>query len=216
MSKIGVFDSGIGGLKVAKSIEAAFPHSEVIFVHDKEHVPYGTKSPEEVHRYVVPILQQLETDGCEAIVIACNTVTTTLIERLRQVITIPLVGMEPMVKPAVELSKTNIVSICATPATLQSNRYEWLKQKYAPGTTVVEPDCSDWAYMIENNQINESSIRERIEQVLAQGADVIVLGCTHYHWIEEEIRSISSGRAKVIQPEEPVIAQLKRVLKLPV
>jgi len=139
-------------------------------------------------------------------------VTTTHIEDLRKIIPIPLIGIEPMVKPAVKQTKSGIIAVCATPATLASKRYTWLKQTYAPNTTIIEPDCSKWAYMIEHNQVNESTIREQITEVCNAGADVIVLGCTHYHWIEDVIQGIADKAAIVVQPEQPVIAQLKRVI----
>lgn len=212
MTKIGVFDSGIGGLSVANSIKEALPEDEVVFVNDAEHMPYGDKKPAEVLELVVPILQKLADQGCEAIVIACNTVTTTLITELRERITVPLIGMEPMVKPAAEHTKTGIIAVCATPATLASKRYAWLKETYAQGVRVIEPDCSRWAYMIQHDQVNEEHLRHQIEEVCEQGADVIVLGCTHYHWIEDLIQGVAAERAVVVQPERPVIKRLKHVL----
>lgn len=213
--KIGVFDSGIGGLSVAKAIEAALPEAKVIFVHDTaEHFPYATKSPDEIYGYVLPIIQNLVDQKCDAIVIACNTVSTTLIRRLRGVFATPFVALEPMVKPAAALTKSGVIAVCATPTTLASERYNWLKGTYAAGVTVLEPDCSDWSSLIEHNQMNEAKIRQEIEPVLKRDADVIVLGCTHYHWIENEIKAIVKDRAKVIQPEAAVVAQLKRVLNL--
>jgi len=213
--KIGVFDSGIGGLSVARAIEKTLPEHEVIFVNDKEHVPYGTKQPEELLQLVGPILQSLVAQGCQVIVVACNTVSTTIIGELRQQFSIPLISMEPMVKPAAEQTKTGVVAICATPTTLASKRYVWLKQTYAPSVTVIEPDCRDWALMIETNHIDRQKIHDAINTACEQKADVIVLGCTHYHWIEDIIRQEVAGRATVLQPEQPVIDQLKRVLKLP-
>ena len=212
MSTIGVFDSGIGGLSVAKAIEKALPSDKVLYASDKEHVPYGDKTPEAVFGYVVPILQNLVEQGCEVIVIACNTVTTVHIDGLRKIISVPLIGIEPMVKPAAERTKSGIIAVCATPATLASKRYAWLKQTYASGIQIIEPDCSKWAYMIEHNQVNDNTIRQQITGLCDQGADVIVLGCTHYHWIEDIIQQIAAEAAVVIQPEQPVIAQLKRVL----
>ena len=210
--KIGVFDSGVGGLSVANAIQAALPALEITYVEDKAHVPYGTKSPERIYGFVLPILQKLVRDGCELIVIACNTVTTNLITQLRRELAVPLVGMEPMVKPAAEHTKTKVIAVCATPRTLLSERYAWLKQTYTSDVTVLEPDCSEWSSLIEAKQINERHIRATIEPLLQQGADVIVLGCTHYHWIEQEIKAIAAGRAEVLQPERAVIAQLQRII----
>lgn len=212
LSKIGVFDSGVGGLSVAHAIEKAMPENEVIFVHDKEHFPYATKSPAEILGYVVPLLEDLVNQGCEVIVIACNTVSTTLIDKLRELIAVPLIAMEPMVKPAAEMTKTRTIAVCATPTTLASKRYKWLKDTYAKGVKVVEPDCSDWSYLIENNQLEREHVQQRIDVACDQGADVIVLGCTHYHWIEELVKHVAAGRAAVLQPEQPVINQLRRVL----
>lgn len=213
MSKIGVFDSGIGGLSVAKAVEKAFPDDIVIYVSDTKHVPYGDKPLKTVFELVVPILEGLVNQGCDVIVIACNTVTTNHIVALRERFSIPLVGIEPMVKPAATKTKSGVIAVCATPATLASKRYAWLKQTYAAHITVLEPDCSQWANMIEHNKLNAETLRHQIDELCNAGADVIVLGCTHYHWIADLIQQIASERAIVVQPEQPVIAQIRRVLK---
>jgi glutamate racemase len=211
--KIGVFDSGIGGLSVARAIEHAMPDTEVRFVHDtSEHFPYATKQPDEIYGFVLPILQKLVDENCDAIVIACNTVSTTLITRLRTAFDVPLVAVEPMVKPAAALTKTGVIAVCATPTTLASERYAWLKQTYGATCTFLEPDCADWSYLIERNQMNEERIARELEPALAADADVVVLGCTHYHWIEEEVKKIVAGRAMVIQPETAIIARLHDLL----
>lgn len=210
--KVGVFDSGVGGLSMAQAIQKALPELEVILREDREHVPYGTRSPEEIFDFVVPIFQQLVDEGCQVIVVACNTVSTTLIARLRERFTIPMVAIEPMVKPAAALTQSKIIAVCATPTTLASERYQWLKSEYASGLTVLEPACGDWPLMIENQQIYQQKISQRIEAVLTAGADVIVLACTHFHWIEDEITTIAASRAQVLQPEAAIIEQLKRVL----
>lgn len=211
--KIGVFDSGIGGLSVTKAIEDALPEFEIIFKNDSDHVPYGSKTIEEIFELCLPIISSLETEGCEVVVIACNTVTTNLIEKLRSEIYVPLIGMEPMVKPAALATKTGVITVCATPRTLSSQRYRALKNDYAKNIKVIEPDCSDWTRMIEANQIDKDKITKSITESLAQNSDVIVLGCTHYHWIENLIKSAAHGQALVLQPETPVIEQLKRTLK---
>ncbi len=210
--KIGVFDSGVGGLSVAKAIELALPNDQVVLREDSENLPYGNKTPQQLYDLVLPLLKSLVDEGCQVIVVACNTVTTTIIGQLRQTLTVPLVGIEPMIKPAALQTKSGIIAVCATPTTLGSQRYKWLKNEYATGVQVLEPDCSDWSTMIENNQINHGKIAERIESVCQKGADVIVLACTHYHWIQDTIDTIAGDRAVVIQPEDAIIAQLKRVI----
>ena len=193
-------------------MRAALPDATVVLRQDKEHVPYGVRPPSEILGFVVPIFQSLIDDGCQVIVVACNTVTTTLITELRQRFSVPLVAIEPMVKPAAALTKTKVIAVCATPTTLMSPRYAWLKRAYAEGLTVLEPDCSDWSAMIENQQMDEKILAGRINQVLDKNADVIVLACTHYHWIEAEIKTLAKSRAQVIQPEAAVTLELKRVL----
>ncbi|MEO6761797.1 MAG: glutamate racemase [Candidatus Saccharimonadales bacterium] len=212
--KIGVFDSGIGGLSVAEAIKKALPEDEIIFVHDTpDHFPYATKSPDQIYGFVVPVLQGLIDQGCKAIVIACNTVSTTLRDRIRQRFDMPFVMLEPMVKPAAALTKNGVIAVCATPTTLASQRYAWLKATYGQACRIIEPDCADWSSLIEHNQMNEHRIRLGVEPALAAGADVIVLGCTHYHWIEKEVKAIVGDRAAVLQPETAVVAQLQRLLK---
>lgn len=211
--KIGVFDSGIGGLSVANAIQEELPEVEIVYVNDHKHVPYGDKTHDELLGFVLPILQNLIDQGCEALVIACNTATTMLRDDLRAQLNVPIVGIEPMVKPAAEQTKTGVIAVCATPGTLASDRYKWLKDTYAKDITVLEPDCSRWAYMIEHKDVDEAFIAWQIREVCEQNADVIVLGCTHYHWIETEIKSLVAGKATVVQPEQAVVAQLKRVLE---
>jgi glutamate racemase len=211
--KIGVFDSGIGGLSVAHAIEAALPLAEVVFVTDPEHFPYATKTPDEIWQGIVPIIQSLIDRQCQTIVIACNTVSTTLAGRLRKTFPeVPFVALEPMLKPAAQLTASKTVCVCATPTTLASFRYAELKKQYAANIQVIEPDCSDWSALIEQNQMNEQKLKAVIAPALQAGADVIVLGCTHYHWIEQEIRAIVGEQVEILQPEQAVISQLKRVL----
>lgn len=210
--RTGVFDSGVGGQAVVNAIKNALPDIEVIYVEDHKNVPYGTKTPAELLKLVLPLLQELEPK-VDVVVIACNTVSTTLIDVLRQKLNVSLVAMEPMVKPAAELTKSGVIAVCATPTTLGSKRYRWLKDTYAKNIDVLEPDCSDWAYMIESKAVDRKKLEDRITAVCRQGADIIVLGCTHYHWIEKDIRVIAGHYdATVIQPEQAVIKRLKQVL----
>ncbi len=212
--KIGVFDSGVGGRSVANAIQKALPEYTVQYAQDEENVPYGLKSPEILLRLVVPILQGLVQDKCDVIVVACNSVTTTIIEDLRKIIPVPLIGVEPMIQPAVAITRSKIVAVCATPTTLASKRYEELKETYAHPShvQVIEPDCSRWADMIEKNRIDQALIEDVTEECIQRGADVIVMGCTHYHWIEKIVERKALGRAIVLQPEAHVIVELKQVI----
>jgi glutamate racemase len=117
-----------------------------------------------------------------------------------------------MVKPAAAQTKSKVIAVCATPTTLASPRYAELKAEFAGGITVLEPDCADWSALIQADAMNEKRLRESIDPALEAGADIIVLACTHYHWIEDEIKRLTAGRAEVMQPEAAILRQLKRVL----
>lgn len=211
--KIGVFDSGVGGLSVTNAIKVALPDHEILYADDHEHVPYGTRKPNELLTFVEPILEGLINKGCEVIVIACNTVSTTIIDELREKIGVQLIAVEPMIEVATRLTKNGVIAVCATPTTLASQRYKSLKDQFAQNITILEPDCSDWATMIENKAVDEQRLEARIAEALQSGADVIVLGCTHYHWIEEVIIALSADKARVIQPEPTIIEELRRAIE---
>ena len=211
MQKIGVFDSGVGGKSVATALQTAFPDIKVEFLDDREHMPYGERNPKELLQLVKPKLQLLEAQGCDLIVIACNSVTTTIINELREIFSLPIIGVEPMVSAAAEITSTSVIAVCATPTTLSSKRYAELKDTYAKDITVLEPDCSDWAFMIENDLIERQIIADTVHEMIHNGADVIVLGCTHYHWIEELIEQVAGEGITIIQPEVTVIKQVRQV-----
>lgn len=211
--KVGVFDSGVGGLSVANAIRKALPELTVILKEDKRHVPYGTRQPAEILEFVVPIFHEMIKEGCIVIVIACNTVSTNLMDSLRERFSVPLIAVEPLVKYAARLTRSKTITVCATPATLASSRYQYLKSRYANRLTVLEPDCSDWAQMIQDRHVDRNKVHDSIEASLEKKSDVIVLGCTHYHWIEQEIKDMADARAIVLQPEPLVIGQLRQLLE---
>lgn len=213
MMKLGIFDSGIGGRAVAESLRRAFPHAEIRVVDDKPNIPYGDKSGTEVINLTNTAIQPLILADCDIIVIACNTATAVAIETLREQYPQQLfIGIEPMLKPAASATKSGTICVCATPTTLLSERYLKLKQAFASQIKVIEPDCREWAYMIENDQLNQQLVKNTINEACEAGADVIVLGCTHYHWIKELIVGSAAGRAEVIDPSEAIAVRVKKLL----
>lgn len=211
--KLGVFDSGIGGEAIAKSLRGAFPDATVLYVHDSAHMPYGSRTATDVIALTNTAVQPLLEQDCDCIVIACNTATTLAISYLREHYpSHKFIGIEPMIKPAALATKTNVIAVCATPATLESDRYHALLLQYAHGKTIIEPDCSEWAYMIEKNEIDTEKIEVQINNCIAEGADVVVLGCTHYHWIKEMIESLAHGKALVLEPSEAIARQVSKLL----
>jgi len=210
--KLGIFDSGIGGQAVASALQKAFPNASILVINDRENIPYGSKSPVEIISLTETAIQPLLRHGCDIIVLACNSATAAAIETLRK--RYPhqkFIGIEPMIKTAAALTKSGMIAVCATPATLSSERYHELIKKYGTHLEILEPDCSQWAYWIENNNLNRLHVKETVEDVCRRGADVIILGCTHYHWIKDFINKLAAGRARVIEPSE-AIAQRVAIL----
>lgn len=208
---IGVFDSGIGGEAVANSLRNYFPEAKITLVNDRENLPYGDKTSHQIRLLTDAAIQPLL--GSDVIVIACNSATTAAIEFLRGKYTNQkFIGIEPMIKPALNLTKTRIIGVCATPATLGSNSYRMLKDKYARNYQVVEPDCSNWAQMIENNDLNNSEVITVLDEMIANQVDVIVLGCTHYHWIKELIVEYVGPDIQVLEPSEAIGRRVSSLL----
>lgn len=200
---IGVFDSGIGGEAVAKSLRNYFPEAHITTVNDRDNLPYGDKTAHQIRQLTDAAIQPLL--GSDVIVIACNSATTAAIEFLRRKYTDQkFIGIEPMIKPALNLTKTKVIGVCATPATLGSDSYRLLKDRFVIDCKVVEPDCSNWAQMIENNDLNNSEVTTVLDEMIANQVDVIVLGCTHYHWIKELIVEHVGPGIQVLEPSEAI------------
>lgn len=208
--KIGVFDSGIGGVAVAEELQRLLDDAVIIRADDHEHVPYGGRPESEIIELTkAAIAPLLETD-CDAIVLACNTATTAAIDALRAEFPHQkFVGLEPMVKPAVELSHTKTVAVLATPSTLNSKRYAELKKKWATGLQVLEPNCSDWASLIENGLSGSVPVEQTIKALIQENADVIVLGCTHYHLLKEKIQENAGQGVTILEPSNAIKSRLE-------
>ena len=209
--KLGIFDSGRGGELVAQKLKELLPRHTYTVVNDLAHAPYGERSYDDIRRLTEAAIQPLL--DCDIIVIACNSATTAAIEWLRS--RYPeqrFIGIEPMIKPAAELTKTGVITVCATPATLRSEAYQRLKERYAKDLTVMEPDCEAWAQMIEENTMNDEKITEMVESAIAGGSDVIVLGCTHYHWIKEKIVEAACPDVRVLEPSEAIGRRIRTLL----
>jgi glutamate racemase len=203
--KIGVFDSGIGGKAVAERLQELIPSAEIIFVDDRDHVPYGTRPDNEILDLTTAAIQPLLEEKCDAIVIACNTATTVAITHLRE--TYPqtkFVGIEPMVKPASSLTKTQRIAVLATPATLRSERYHALKAQWASGITVDEPDCSSWAELIETGRADDIPLESVIHDLRKKNVDVIALACTHYHWLKPRIEKLVGNKMAILEPSDAI------------
>lgn len=210
--KIGVFDSGRGGEAVAHKLQQLLPNAKIISCNDSKNVPYGGRSQKEIIALTSAAIQPLIQAHCDAIVIACNTATVNAIQSLRE--SYPLehfIGLEPMVKPAAVLTKTKKIAVLATPATLASESYKKLKSDYADGVVIREPDCATWAALIEAGHEDTIPVAETITPLVADGVDVIVLACTHYHWLESAIETIVGPDITILEPTDAIHSRIVEI-----
>lgn len=213
---IGIFDSGIGGLSVALAIRQHLPAERLIYVADTGHAPYGEKSDQYIYQRMHYIARHLVDLGAKAIVVACNTATTAAITRLRADYPLPIIGVEPGIKPAVLGSHSGVVGVLATPRTLLTPAFASLAQRFAARATVLMQPCPALVPLIEALDVTGHNItaqlRSYIQPLLDQGADTLVLGCTHYNFVAEIIAEIAGPQVRIIRTEIAVARQLRQRL----
>lgn len=211
MKRVGIFDSGVGGVTFAKNLKKSHPELKIKVIRDDKNMPYGSKSPVAIEKLTDFAIQPLL--GSDVIVLACNTATTYAIDFLRNKYPDQtFVGFEPALKTATTFSETNQIAVLATTATLKSTRYLALKQAYGSYCVIFEPNVSTLAKQIETNSVSWPKLEALITNLANQNIDCIVLGCTHYHMIEPEIQKFAGAKVKIITPTEAVIKQIESVL----
>jgi glutamate racemase len=195
---IGVFDSGVGGLSTLRQLQRLMPRERFVFLADQAHVPYGAKSGPQLCALADRITLFLLNHRCKAIVVACNTATCYAIDHLRQRFSIPFIGTVPAIKPACALSATGVVGILSTPATARSPALRRLIRRFGNGTRVIRIGCPGLEEQVETGGIDHPRTVELISRYVrplrAAGADLIVLGCTHYPFLRSRIERISGIR----------------------
>jgi glutamate racemase len=213
---IGVFDSGIGGLSVLKEIHQLLPHENLIYVGDSAHAPYGDRSAKHVRERSQSIADFLLDQGVKAIVIACNTATAEAATQLRETMDVPVIGLEPAIKPAVKLSKNGVIGVLATQRTIDSERLLGLTERFAHDKKVLAQACPGLVEQVEACKLNhpetEKLLNHYILPLLEQGSDALILGCTHYPFLLPAIRKITGNDIKILETGKPVAEQLKRIL----
>lgn len=214
---IGVFDSGVGGLSVLKHMRALLPAEDFLYVADSGYAPYGARSHEFIRERSVYIANFLIEKGIKALVVACNTATAAAVHELRERLTIPVIAMEPGIKPAVEITKSKIVGVLATAGTLESARFFSLVNRYAGDVEIVTQPCAGLVERIEANDLNSAEtvnlLRGYLDPLLERGADVIVLGCTHYPFLRKQIEKNVREQIAIIDTGLAVAKELKRRLE---
>lgn len=215
---IGVMDSGIGGLSVLRHIRSELPHVPLLYLADQAHVPYGSRSQEEIGRYLLGIARFFLSHKVKLMVVACNTASAAALDTLRHAFPeLPIVGMEPAVKPAAAQTKSGKIGVLATPGTFRSGRYAALLNRFGQGIDVFEDPCIGLVEQIEAGAFStletERLLSQIVEPMLNAGVDTLVLGCTHYPFILPLLRTIVGKDVTIIDPAPAVARQTKNVLQ---
>ena len=214
---IGVFDSGLGGLTVLKKIIEILPNEKYIYYADTDNVPYGTKPKEEVKIYIEEAIKFLISKNVKAIVIACNTATSIAINDLRNKYDIPIIGIEPAVKPAIEKRNGKRVLIMATPTTIREEKLQNLVKKLNASEEVDLIDMPKLVEFAEKMEFDSSEVKKYIEDRLKKynlnNYSTLVLGCTHFPLFKESLLQVFSDGILIIDGSQGVANRLKDILK---
>lgn len=209
---VGVFDSGVGGLTVVAALRRLDPTLPIRYIADGACFPYGERTPEEIEERALLLTEALIAEGCAPIVVACNTASSSALDRLRERFDVPIVGMEPPLKPAVERTRTGRVAVLATPSTARGERLARLQDAYGGGVEVTTVPMPGLADLVESGHV----AGERVEQLLhrtlgplaGSGIDQVALGCTHYGFLratfDSMLDALLGADVDVIDPAEPV------------
>ena len=220
---IGIFDSGVGGLSVFREIKKTLPDESCIYFSDNANCPYGEKPKEFIIKRAKEITDFLLSEGAEIIVVACNTATAIAVKTLREDYPhIRFIGMEPAIKPATKMTVTGVVGVLATAGTLKSEKYLNHKQKYVDQVRFAEHVGEGFVQLVESGTVTgpeaEEVVTLSLKPLLDAGADVIVLGCTHYPFLLDTIRKVASGlypeqQIEIIDPAPAIARHLKEVMQ---
>ena len=215
---IGVYDSGFGGLSVWRELHRALPRESLIYLGDGKNCPYGTKSEEQIRELAEKAVGDLVERGCKMVVVACNTATAAAIEYLRDRFShIPIVGLEPAVKPACAMTRSKVVGVMATERSLAGRKFMSTLERYGQGVEVLKVVGEGFVEAVEadaeQEPRTEELVRRAVEPMIERGADVIVLGCTHYPFLGDVIRRVVGDReVAVIDSGEAVEKRVESLL----
>lgn len=214
---IGVFDSGVGGLSVLREIRRDLPCEDLAYVADSAYAPYGERSNAFIEQRAASVAGFLLNQGAKAIVVACNTATGAAVDALRSCFSVPVIGMEPAVKPAVSATKSGVVGVLATTQTLSSARFSRLLDQHGADVEVVLQACPRLVEQVERGELRSRTTRALVEAcvrpLLDRGADTIVLGCTHFPFLADLIQEVAGPEVSLIDPAVAVARELRRRLQ---
>jgi glutamate racemase len=213
---IGIFDSGVGGVSVLREIRRALPAEDLIYLADSAYTPYGDRPAALITDRSIAVVTLLERAGVKAVVVACNTATGIAVDALRARFSMPIIAIEPAVKPAAAGTRSGVVGVLATTQTLASERFSHLVEKHAAGVRVVTQPAPGLVERVEAGELSTAATRSLVERyvkpLLDNGADTIVLGCTHYPFLSGVIQDIAGANITVIDPAVAVANELRRRL----
>lgn len=214
---IGVFDSGVGGISVLKHVRTALPDEDLLYCADSRFAPYGNKSPELIRERSIFLADFLIAQGAKALVIACNTATAAAVAALRERYDMPIIGMEPAVKPAAAATKTGVIGVLATSGTLKSAQFAALLESYGQNVKVVTEACHGLVERIEQGEVATEATKALLSRYLkplqAANADTIVLGCTHYPFVRQLIEELVGQEVVLVDTGAAVAKHLKHRLQ---
>ncbi len=214
---IGIMDSGLGGLSVWQELVKIMPDENYIYFGDSGFCPYGSKDPEVIISRVKTIIDFFIDNKCKMIIVACNAITASAIDFLRKNYSVPFIGMEPAIKPALTQTKTGSVGVLATERALKGELFNNTKAKYAKGMTVIEQAGIGLVEKVEELDFESEStlelLRKYIYPMLEKNIDFLVLGCTHYPFLQGAIRKITGDKIAVIDPAPAVARHALNMLK---
>ncbi|MEX0619556.1 MAG: glutamate racemase [Pseudohongiellaceae bacterium] len=218
LAPVGVFDSGIGGLSILREITHLLPRERFVYFADLAYSPYGNKTAELVAERCQRICDFLVAHPTKALVAACNSATAVSIAGLRQNFTVPIIGVEPGIKPAIGKTLSGVVGIMATEMTVSSPRFKALVGQFSDEVQIIIQPCPGLADAIElgdtGRSLREELLRRYMEPLLAGGVDTLVLGCTHYPLVIDEIAAVADDRAQLIDTSEAIARQVVARLEL--
>jgi glutamate racemase len=213
---VGIFDSGVGGLSVAREIRRALPAEDLLYVADTAYCPYGDRGADEVRARALAVGRHLEAEGAKVVIVACNTATGAALEDLREALRVPVIGLEPAVKTAAARTRNGRIGVMATAGTLRSERFARLVRDHANGAEVVAQPCPGLVDLIEQGELDGDLLRERVghltHRLREAGVDAVVLGCTHYPFVAGAIRSALGAGVEIVDSGPAIARRLAQVL----
>ncbi len=211
-----MFDSGVGGLSVLVEIRRLLPDADLLYLADRGRAPYGVRTLDEVASMSAQVTGWMLEEGADAIVIACNTASAAALQRLRALYPqVPFVGMEPAVRPAALQTSTGVIGVLATAATFQGELFASVLRRHAAGMTVLTRACPRWVEQVELGDLDGVHTRELVRAcigpLLEGGADVLVLGCTHFSFLAPIIAEVAGPGIEIVDPAQAVARQVARI-----